>query len=65
MPLPMNVQQFDYVVIDGPAGLDSLIRAILLVSDLVLIPCGPSALDLRAASLAVQIVQEAQVLTGG
>ena len=37
----------------------------MLVSDLILIPCGPSALDLRAASLAVNVVQRARSVRDG
>ena len=37
------------MVADGPAGLSEVTRALLLVTDLALLPCGPSALDPRAA----------------
>lgn len=50
----------DDVVIDGPAGLSSTTRAVMLRSDRVFLPCGPSILDLRAASKAVQLLREAQ-----
>ena len=48
------------VVIDGPAGLSATTRAIMLKADRVFLPCGPSILDLRAASKAVQLLLEAQ-----
>lgn len=48
------------IVIDGPAGLSATTRAIMLRSDRVFFPCGPSILDLRAASKAVQLLREAQ-----
>jgi chromosome partitioning protein len=57
--------QADYIVADGPAGLAELTRALLIVSDLALIPCGPSALDLRAAVVAIRVLQEAQGVNGG
>jgi hypothetical protein len=47
-------------VIDGPAGLSATTRAIMLRADRVLFPCGPSILDLRAASKAVQLLREAK-----
>ncbi len=48
------------IVIDGPAGLSTTTRAIMLRSDRVFLPCGPSILDLRAASKAVLLLREAQ-----
>lgn len=54
-----------YVIVDGPAGLDEITRALLLVADLALIPCGPSLLDVRAASLAVTLLESAQLVRDG
>lgn len=48
------------LVIDGPAGLSATTRAIMLRADRVFLPCGPSILDLRAASQAVALLREAQ-----
>lgn len=48
------------IVIDGPAGLSETTRAIMVRADRVFLPCGPSILDLRAASKAVQLLREAQ-----
>jgi chromosome partitioning protein len=62
---PALGESYDVVVADGPAGLAELSRALLLVADVALIPCGPSALDLRAATLAIGVVQEAQKLRAG
>jgi hypothetical protein len=41
---PKIVSKFDVIVADGPAGLSevALARALLLVADLALLPCGPS-----------------------
>ncbi len=50
----------DDIVIDGPAGLSGTTRAIMLRADRVFLPCGPSILDLRAASKAVHLLHEAQ-----
>ena len=50
----------DDLVIDGPAGLSGTTRAIMLSAERVFLPCGPSILDLRAASKAVLLLQEAQ-----
>src|ERR1700758_4216636 len=62
---PRIVSQFDIVVADGPAGLSEVTRALLLVADLALLPCGPSALDLRAAQDAIRVVQQAQMKRKG
>lgn len=40
-------------------------RAILLVADLALLPCGPSVLDLRAANEAIRVVKQAQSIRSG
>ena len=50
----------DDIVIDGPAGLSETTRAIMLRAERVFLPCGPSILDFRAASKAVQLLHEAQ-----
>ena len=62
---PILQQESDIVIADGPAGLKELTRALLLVTDLALIPCGPSVLDLRAASEAIRVVKQAQQIRNG
>jgi chromosome partitioning protein len=62
---PILQQESDIVIADGPAGLKELTRALLLVADLALIPCGPSVLDLRAATEAIRIVKQAQQIRNG
>jgi chromosome partitioning protein len=57
--------QADEIVIDGPAGLSEVTRAILYLTDLAILPCGPSVLDLRAALDAVEIVRKIQALREG
>ncbi len=52
------------VIIDGPAGLGEVTRAILLVADVALIPCGPSVLDVRAASDAVRALEQVHRIRG-
>ena len=47
----------DDIVIDGPAGLSATTRAIMIRADRVFLPCGPSILDLRAASKAVTLLR--------
>ncbi|MCL5096005.1 MAG: ParA family protein [Candidatus Omnitrophica bacterium] len=63
--MPGLQRDFKQVVVDGPAGLSEVTRAILLVSDLALLPCGPSVLDLRAAHEAIRVVRQAQAIRHG
>lgn len=63
--VPRLAVQFDVLVLDGPAGLSEVTRAVLLLSNLALLPCGPSALDLRAAQEAIRVVRQAQQIRGG
>lgn len=63
--VPDIAEQSDYVVIDGPGGISELTRAILLVSDVALIPCQPSGLDIRSGSDAVRLIKQAQKVRKG
>lgn len=63
--VPALKKKFDHLAIDGPAGLSEVTRAILLVADLALLPCGPSVLDLRAANTAIRLLKQAQHIRGG
>ena len=63
--VPALLPDFEHLVIDGPAGLSEVTRAILLVADLALLPCGPSVLDLRAAQEAIRVVRQAQKIRQG
>ena len=63
--VPPLAAQFEVLVVDGPAGLSEVTRAILLVAHLALLPCGPSVLDLRAAQEAIRVVGQAQRIRGG
>ena len=62
---PPIAARFERVVIDGPAGLSEVTRAILLVADTALLPCGPSVLDLRAVHEALRVVRQAQQIRQG
>jgi chromosome partitioning protein len=55
----------DFVVIDGPAGLTEATRAILLLSDVAIIPCQPSGVDIMSAGDAIRLVKQAQAVTKG
>ena len=63
--LPELARKCDFLVVDGPAGLSEVTRAILLLADLAVLPCGPSVLDLRAAHDAIRVVRQAQAIRRG
>jgi chromosome partitioning protein len=63
--LPKLRSEFDHVVVDGPAGLSEVTRAVLFVTDLTLLPCGPSVLDLRAANDAIRVLKQVQSIRQG
>lgn len=55
----------DFVVGDGPGGLDDLSRTLLILADLAVFPISPSILDLRSVSQATGILRYAQGINGG
>lgn len=63
--LPDIADKYDYVVIDGPGGISDLTRAMLLRSDIALIPVKPTGADIRSAADAVRLIKQAQSVRGG
>jgi chromosome partitioning protein len=55
----------EYVIVDGPAGLSEVTRAILFLADVAIFPCGPSVLDLRAIIDAIGVVRQIQTIRKG
>lgn len=55
-------REYEYIVVDGPGALAVMTKMILLVSDTVLMPCGPSSLDLWSAEETVKLLREAEGL---
>jgi chromosome partitioning protein len=55
----------EFVVGDGPAGMDDISRTLLLVADLALFPISPSILDLRSVAQATAILRYAQGINRG
>ena len=58
--LSQAAESFDLVVIDCPGKLGDIQRSALLVADLALLPCGPSAADAWALSSSIELIHEAQ-----
>jgi chromosome partitioning protein len=63
--LPDIAEGHSYVVIDGPGGVGEISRAMLLRSDIALIPVKPTGADIRSAADAVRLVKQAQSVRGG
>lgn len=63
--LPKLINQYDQVVVDGPAGLSDATKAILTNADIAIIPCQPSGVDLRSAKDTIQLIQQAQAQRRG
>lgn len=55
----------DFVVADGPAGLDEVSRSLLLLADVAVFPITPSILDLRSVTRATQILHYARAINQG
>jgi chromosome partitioning protein len=51
---------FDHVVIDGPPAIGNLISSILGVSDLAVVPIGPSPLDLWSSKETLCLIKTAR-----
>ncbi|MHC5862348.1 AAA family ATPase [Nostoc sp.] len=64
--IPKLAKQYDYIVVDGPAGrLDDETKAILSWADLVLVPIQPKVLDLSSTLKAVLLINQAQEIREG
>jgi chromosome partitioning protein len=63
--IPHLTERCDYLVVDGPAGLSESTRAILFRTDLAVVPCQPTGVDLRSASDAVRLIRQAQSVRNG
>jgi chromosome partitioning protein len=60
--LPRLAPSFDVVVIDTPPRLGDVQRAALMVADVVLLPCGPSAHDTWALAASLELINQARIL---
>jgi len=60
--LPSLAESHDVTVLDLPGRHDAVVREALLVSQLVVLPCGPSAMDVWSLAESIELVTKAQVL---
>jgi chromosome partitioning protein len=58
--LPAMSKQFDHVVIDTPGKLSDVTTPVLMVSDVTLVPIGPSPAELWSNTDTITIIQAAQ-----
>jgi chromosome partitioning protein len=63
--LPHLSQACDVVIVDGPGNASEITKAILIRSDLVLIPCRDSMIDLASTGKIVQFVRQAREIRKG
>ena len=57
--------EYDWVIIDGPAGVSRVSAEAVRAADLVLIPAKPSPYDVWAASTIVDAIKARQAAAGG
>lgn len=60
--LPRIAESFDLVFVDCPPRHGGVQRSALMVSDAVLLPCGPSAADAWALASSLELVSEARTI---
>ncbi|NJO43107.1 MAG: AAA family ATPase [Cyanobacteria bacterium RU_5_0] len=58
--IPEFANDYTYVVVDGPAGISDAMKSIVFKTDLAIIPCQPTGVDLRSASDAIRLIRQAQ-----
>lgn len=63
--LPALAETTDIVVADGPGSNTETSRALLLRADRALVPCKASMLEVRALSIATDVLRQAQDIRGG
>lgn len=62
--LPQLRGSSDCIVVDGPAGLDEISRAILVHVDGVIVPCKAGTLEARALLRATKAIKQVQQIPG-
>ncbi len=63
--LPLLAESYDIVVVDGPGNASEVTKAILIRSNLVLIPCRDSMIDLASTGKIMHFVRQAKEIRGG
>ncbi len=55
-----NKADYDYILIDGAPHVNSLVRAMLLLSNLALVPLAPSAVEIWSFAAYEELIHEAE-----
>lgn len=55
-----NISDYDYILIDGHPRITNLTRAVILLSDMALIPMAPSQVEVWSTKHLAEIVKEAK-----
>ncbi|AFZ38234.1 CobQ/CobB/MinD/ParA family protein (plasmid) [Stanieria cyanosphaera PCC 7437] len=63
--LPELAENYDFVIVDGPASFSETTRVILTRADLALIPCKPAGLDMHSTNRVIRLIRQAKDLRGG
>jgi chromosome partitioning protein len=63
--VPDLASQHDWLIIDGPGQVAEINRGILLVCDLAIVPCQPTALDVHSSEAVFRLVRQAQQVRKG
>lgn len=63
--LPQLAESYDVVIVDGPGNASEVTKAVLIRSNLVLIPCRDSMIDLASTGKIVQFVRQAKEMRDG
>lgn len=58
--IPELEGDYDFVVVDSPGAISETIRAILMVTDLALVPTKPTEADLASTSDTIRLIRQAQ-----
>jgi chromosome partitioning protein len=58
--IPVLLQKYNLVIIDGPANASEMNRAIISESGLVIIPCRPTAYDIESTEKTIKFLRNAQ-----
>jgi chromosome partitioning protein len=57
-----SLPNYDYIVIDGAPQTNSLVRAMLLVSNLVIVPLAPSSVEIWSFKGFEELIEKAQTI---
>ncbi len=60
--LPAMAEAYDLVIIDAPPRHGDVQRSALMIADVAILPCGPSAADAWALASSLEVVEEARTL---